>query len=85
MSSQEQPTLYTLSQEIYSITLESLTQQIILDVILQHNYEVTNPVQQISNMDKNGADMYFACENCGRKISGNRFSAHLERCLDRKR
>lgn len=85
MSTGAAPTLYSLSQEIYALLLESITQKLVLDTILQHNFEITDPKSQIINLEKNGADLYFSCDNCGRKISGNRFSAHLERCLERKR
>ncbi|TID13893.1 hypothetical protein CANINC_004841 [Pichia inconspicua] len=26
-------------------------------------------------------DMYFSCSNCGRKIAGSRFGAHIDKCL----
>lgn len=26
-------------------------------------------------------DMYFNCSNCGRKIAGSRFGAHIDKCL----
>ncbi|ODV84482.1 hypothetical protein CANARDRAFT_29031 [[Candida] arabinofermentans NRRL YB-2248] len=28
-----------------------------------------------------GTDLYFKCLNCDRKISGNRFAAHIDKCL----
>jgi SAGA-associated factor 11 len=27
---------------------------------------------------------YFPCDNCGRKIAGGRFAAHINKCLERR-
>lgn len=52
----------------------------------------TEVVGRVQYVQVNGQDMYgnekptdvryFECTSCGRKISGNRFAAHMERCLN---
>lgn len=38
--------------------------------------------QDMYGNEKSGEVRYFECLNCGRKIAGSRFAAHMERCLN---
>lgn len=33
------------------------------------------------NEKQSDSSRYFTCDNCSRKIAGNRFAAHIDRCL----
>jgi SAGA-associated factor 11 len=39
------------------------------------------PGRDIYGNQKETDTRYFECSNCGRKIAGTRFAAHIERCL----
>lgn len=38
-------------------------------------------LEDMYGIEKSSEPRYFECLNCGRKIAGSRFAAHLERCL----
>lgn len=42
---------------------------------------VKQPGKDIYGNEKPTDVQYFKCTNCGRKVAGTRFAAHIERCL----
>lgn len=41
----------------------------------------SSALEDMYGVEKSTEPRYFECTNCGRKIAGSRFAAHLERCL----
>lgn len=49
----------------------------------QYHYDPNSQLDIHGNPKQQDSSQYFYCENCGREVSGNRFAAHLQRCLTR--
>lgn len=77
-------TLNQMSENLYESLIKSIIHENVLQSELNGGSKVAieRKVGDIYGHDKtieNGR--YFNCDNCGREIAGNRFAAHVDRCL----
>ncbi|KAL3235715.1 SAGA histone acetyltransferase complex subunit SGF11 [Nakaseomyces bracarensis] len=89
-------TLETVSNSVYQNLVTTLIHDIVSrettrEKLLRSRYPDYKPYyyDPKNQLDIHGqpkqqdSSQYFMCENCGREVSGNRFAAHLQRCLSR--